>query len=53
MLARDSVHEAIEAEFSHIRGSLLPAVSATEQRDIEKRYKKPSRHFVKTLRMTL
>lgn len=52
-LARDSVREAIEAEFSRIRASLLPAVSATEQRDIEKRYKKPSRHFVKTLRMTL
>ncbi|PIQ68072.1 MAG: hypothetical protein COV91_06115 [Candidatus Taylorbacteria bacterium CG11_big_fil_rev_8_21_14_0_20_46_11] len=52
-LARDSVRKAIEAEFSGIRASLLPAVSKKEQENIEKLYKKPSRRAVKTLRVTV
>lgn len=52
-LARESVREAIEAEIARIRVSLLPFVSKNEQKNIEKLYKKPSRRFVRTLRVTV
>ncbi len=52
VLARDSVREAIEAEFSGIRASLLPPVSTKEQREIEKLYKKPARRSVRTSLIT-
>ncbi|MDO8594750.1 MAG: hypothetical protein Q7R93_04550 [bacterium] len=51
VLARDSVREAIEAEFSGIRASLLPVVSKKEQKSIERLYKKPSRRSARTLRI--
>lgn len=53
VLARDSVREAIEAEFSGIRASLLSVVSKREQKDIEKLYRKPSRRSVRTLRIRI
>lgn len=53
MLARNSVREAIEAEMSRVRASLFPLVSKKEQKDVEKLYKKPSRRFVRTLRVTV
>ena len=52
VLARDSVREAIEAEFSGIRASLLPVASKKEQKNIEKLYRKPSRRSVRTSLIT-
>ncbi len=49
MLVRQSVQETVEAEMARIRATLLPLVAKKEQRDIETRYKKPSRQFIKTL----
>lgn len=38
-----SVHKAIKAEFMKLRAFSMPFVSAAEQKDIERLYKKPSR----------
>lgn len=45
-LVRETIHE----EFDKLRASRLPLVSTTEQREIEKRYGKPSRRAVRTVR---
>lgn len=44
-LIREGVREAIGAEFAKIRALALSEVSVKEQRDIEKRYGKPSRKY--------
>ena len=41
-LVRESVREAVSAEFIKLGAFLLPYVSKAEQKDIEKRYGKPS-----------
>mgnify|MGYP001577281452 CR=1 FL=1 len=50
-VVRASVKEAFVQEALALRSLFLPVVSAKEQRDIEKRYGKPSRRPVKTLEL--
>lgn len=40
---RESIQEALKTEFMRVRALALPEVSRQEQKDIEKRYGKPSR----------
>ncbi|MBI4132571.1 MAG: hypothetical protein HY473_00520 [Candidatus Sungbacteria bacterium] len=42
-LIRESVKEALGTELAKLRALALPEVSAKEQRDIERRYGRPSR----------
>ncbi len=49
-MARESVREAIQKEFDLMSVFDIPIVSSTEQREIERLYKKPSRRGVRTLR---
>ena len=49
-MARESVREAIHKEFDLMSVFDIPIVSSTEQREIERLYKKPSRRGVRTLR---
>lgn len=49
-LVKESVKEAVNAEFAKLGAFLLPYVSKEEQKDIEKRYGKPSRRAAVTYR---
>jgi len=49
-MARESVHEAVRAEMMHLRASALPLVSMSEQREIVRKYKKPTRGSVRKVR---
>jgi hypothetical protein len=49
-LVRESVREALSSEFALMRTALQNQVSAAEQKDIEKRYKKPSRSGFRVIR---
>ena len=42
-VVKESLREVLTQELMKFRALLLPAVSPKEQRDIEKRYGKPSR----------
>ena len=50
---KESVREVIEQEFMKFRALFLPLVSPKEQKDIEKRYGKPSREIAKTFEIKL
>gem|GEM_PF-1793436 len=50
-MARESVHTALRAEMMHVRASVLSSVSATEQREIVRKYKKPSRQIARSVRV--
>ncbi len=45
---RESVREALVSELAQIRGTFLPFVSDNEQKDIERRYGKPTRKAAKS-----
>ena len=47
-LIKESVKEVLETEFTKLRAFVLPEVSREEQKDIEKRYGKPSRKRAKS-----
>ncbi|HEY4482732.1 MAG TPA: hypothetical protein VI953_01005 [Candidatus Paceibacterota bacterium] len=47
------IEQTMRKEFAKMRAENLPYVSNAEQKDIEKRYGKPSRDFVKTLRVKI
>jgi len=49
-IARQSVHEAVRAEMMHLRASALPLVSVSEQREIVRKYNKPSRQSARSVR---
>ncbi|MEK7601479.1 MAG: hypothetical protein AAB480_03040 [Patescibacteria group bacterium] len=49
-MARESVQEAVRAEMMHLRANALPLVSASEQREIMRKYKKPSRQIARSVR---
>lgn len=53
VMVRESVKEAFVQEVMTLRSLFLPVVSVKEQRDIEKRYGKPSRRSAKTLEFEL
>lgn len=50
---KESVREVLAQEFMNFRAVLLPYVSQREQKDIEKRYGKPSRKTVKTVKVEI
>ena len=47
-LVQESVKEAFRIELVKLRAMLIPLVSEAEQRDIERRYKAPSRKAIAT-----
>ena len=50
---KESVREVLAQELMSIRALLLPFVSEKEQKDIERRYGKPSRHAARTIAANL
>lgn len=52
-LIREGVQEALVSELAKLRALALPYVSQSEQKDIEKRYKKPLRKSAKTVSIEL
>lgn len=47
-LIKESVREGIKAEILKLRVAFLPYIDNTEQKEIEKKYRKPSRKVAKT-----
>lgn len=45
---RESIREALASELAQIRAAFLPFVSDNEQKDIERRYGKPTRKAAKS-----
>ncbi len=52
-IIKESVREVLSQELMQLRALMMPLVSSKEQKDIERRYKKPSRKAAKTLEMQL
>lgn len=52
-VVKDSVREAVEAQFVKLRAFLAQDVSAEEQKEIEQSYRRPSKKSTKSFRMTL
>lgn len=52
-LIKESVKEVLETELMKLRALALPEVSEKEQKDIEKRYGKPSRKRAKSYTLTV
>ncbi|OGZ72786.1 MAG: hypothetical protein A2908_00180 [Candidatus Staskawiczbacteria bacterium RIFCSPLOWO2_01_FULL_38_12b] len=52
-IVKESVKEAMKTEFMKLRAFGVPEISKAEQVDIEKRYKKPSRHLVEIRKVNL
>lgn len=46
---KESVREVLEQELMKFRALLLPSVSQKEQKDIERRYSKPTRRISKSI----
>ena len=53
LAVQESVREVLAKELAPLRGMLLPFVSDKEQKDIERRYIKPSRKVAKRRTMEL
>jgi DNA invertase Pin-like site-specific DNA recombinase len=47
ILIKESVKEVLEQEMMRLRALMLPYVSEAEQKDIERRYKKPIHRAVR------
>lgn len=52
-LVKESVKEALAGELMNLRALVLPNVSKKEQKDVERRYGKPSRSVAKSIRVEL
>jgi hypothetical protein len=50
---KESVREVLEQELVKLRALALPFVSENEQKDVEKRYGKPSRKITKSVEIKL
>lgn len=46
---KESIREILEQESMKFRALLMPSVSQKEQKDIEKRYGRPSRRVAKSI----
>lgn len=53
IMIKESLREVFSQELMQFRALILPFVSPKEQKDIERRYKKPSRKVAKTLEVEL
>lgn len=53
IIIKESVREIFEQESIKFRALLMPSVSKSEQKDIEKRYGSPSRKTAKSIEITL
>jgi hypothetical protein len=49
ILIKESVKEVLEQEMMRLRALMLPYVSKAEQKDIERRYKKPIHRAVRII----
>jgi len=49
IIVKESVREILEQESMKFRSLFMPSVSQKEQKDIEKRYGKPSRRAAKSI----
>ena len=49
ILIKESVKKVLEQEMMRLRALMLPYVSKAEQKDIERRYKKPGLQAVKRI----
>lgn len=49
IVVKESIREVFNQELMKFRALLLPSISKKEQKDIEKRYGKPSRKIAKTI----
>lgn len=52
-IVKESVREILEQETMKLRALFLPFISQKEQRDIEKRYGKPSRKVAKSIEIKI
>jgi hypothetical protein len=52
-IVKESVREIFEQESMKLRSLLLPLVSRKEQKDIEKRYGRPSRKTAKSIEVKI
>ena len=52
-LIKETLKEVITLEFMKLRADLMPFVSPQEQKEIEKLYGKPTRKFVKSLKVKI
>jgi len=52
-IIKESVREIFEQELMKFQALLLPSISTKEQKDIEKRYGKPSRRVAKSVGIKL
>lgn len=50
---KESVREVLGQEFMKFRALLLPSISEKEQKDIERRYGKPSYKIAKTIEVKI
>ena len=48
-IVKESIREILEQESMRYQASILPWVSPAEQKDIEKRYGRPSRKVAKSM----
>ncbi len=53
ILIKESVKEVLEQEMMRLRALMLPYVSKAEQKDIERRYKKPVRRTMKRIEIEI
>jgi hypothetical protein len=53
ILIKESVKEVLEQEIMRLRALMLPYVSKAEQKDIERRYKKPTRRAIKKIEIEI
>jgi hypothetical protein len=53
ILIKESVKEVLEQEMMRLRALMLPYVSKAEQKDIERRYKKPLRRSIKRIEIEI
>lgn len=53
LIIKESVREVFELESVKFRALFMPAVSKSEQKDIEKHYGSPSRKAVKSVEIIL
>ena len=52
-IIKESIREILEQESMKFRALFMPLVSQKEQRDIEKRYGKPSRKIAKSIEIKI